>query len=80
MAAGVARDDLVTRLITPGQRFSGSAAVYASNLSSVRVLEKAGFRQEGVWRRQLLGLGGREDHVWFGLLAEEHQGWDRPNP
>jgi RimJ/RimL family protein N-acetyltransferase len=56
------------------------AGVYASNLGSIRVLEKTGFRQEGVWRRQLLGLGGREDHVWFGLLAEEHQGRDRPKP
>jgi hypothetical protein len=50
------------------------AGVYASNLGSVRVLEKAGFRREGVWRRQLVGLGGREDHLWFGLLAEEHGG------
>jgi [ribosomal protein S5]-alanine N-acetyltransferase len=50
------------------------AGVYASNLSSVRVLEKAGFRREGVWRRQLVGHSGREDHLWFGLLAEEHRG------
>jgi RimJ/RimL family protein N-acetyltransferase len=40
----------------------------------VRVLEKTGFRHEGAWRRQLLGVAGREDHVWFGLLAEEYQG------
>jgi ribosomal-protein-alanine N-acetyltransferase len=50
------------------------AGVYASNLGSVRVLEKTGFRHEGAWRRQLLGVAAREDHVWFGLLAEEYQG------
>ena len=49
------------------------AGAYASNVGSVRVLEKTGFRHEGAWRRQLLGHEGREDHVWFGLLTEEHQ-------
>lgn len=47
------------------------AGVYASNDVSQRVLEKAGLRPEGVWRRQLQGTGGWEDHLFHGILREE---------
>ena len=49
------------------------AGVYATNLGSIRALEKADFRREGVWRRQLMGPVGREDHLWFGMLAQEYK-------
>jgi RimJ/RimL family protein N-acetyltransferase len=50
------------------------AGLYASNVGSARALERAGFRREGVWRQQLRGAEGWEDHVWFGQLRDEWQG------
>ena len=47
------------------------AGLYASNVGSARALERAGFRREGVWRQQLRGAAGWEDHLWFGQLREE---------
>jgi RimJ/RimL family protein N-acetyltransferase len=58
------------------------AGLYEGNVGSGRALEKAGFRREGVQRKQLrLGADPDapaadtqwEDHVWYGLLREEWQ-------
>lgn len=48
-----------------------TAGAYASNVASVRVLEKAGFRREGVRRRHVALADGRDDVVEFGLLPED---------
>jgi ribosomal-protein-alanine N-acetyltransferase len=47
------------------------AAVIPRNLASVRVLEKAGFRQEGVALRYLQIAGVWEDHLVYAVTAEE---------
>jgi RimJ/RimL family protein N-acetyltransferase len=47
------------------------AGLYAGNVGSLRALEKAGFTREGVWRQQLLGPDGWEDHVFLGMLRQE---------
>jgi ribosomal-protein-alanine N-acetyltransferase len=49
------------------------AAVMPRNTASIRVVEKNGFRQEGLARRYLL-IGGRwEDHYLYALTREERQ-------
>lgn len=48
-----------------------TARVYETNPASARVLEKLGFTEEGVLRRQALVDGERVDVRLFGLLAEE---------
>jgi ribosomal-protein-alanine N-acetyltransferase len=47
------------------------AAVMLDNPGSMRVLEKAGFRREGVARRYLQIDGTWVDHVLFALTSEE---------
>jgi ribosomal-protein-alanine N-acetyltransferase len=47
------------------------AAVMPRNTGSRRVLEKAGYRGEGVAQRYLCIAGRWEDHVVFALTAEE---------
>ncbi|MGH2819950.1 MAG: GNAT family N-acetyltransferase [Actinomycetota bacterium] len=47
------------------------ASVMPRNLASVRVLEKAGFRYEGLARRYLQINGAWEDHRLFAITAEE---------
>jgi ribosomal-protein-alanine N-acetyltransferase len=47
------------------------AGVMPRNLGSMRVLEKAGFQQEGLARKLLEINGLREDHVMFAVLAED---------
>ena len=47
------------------------ATVRPENAASLRVLEKLGFRQEGVFRRYLDVDGGWRDHNCFALTAEE---------
>ena len=47
------------------------AAVMPKNLASRRVLEKLGFREEGVGRRYLQIAGRWEDHVLYALTREE---------
>jgi ribosomal-protein-alanine N-acetyltransferase len=47
------------------------AAVMLDNPGSMRVLEKAGFRREGVARRYLQIDGTWADHVLFALTSEE---------
>ena len=41
------------------------------NVASIRVLERNGFRAEGLARRLLKINGTWEDHVLHGLLSEE---------
>ncbi len=41
------------------------------NPASGRVLEKAGFRREGVQRRSLLVKGQRVDMIWYAILRED---------
>jgi ribosomal-protein-alanine N-acetyltransferase len=47
------------------------AACLATNEPSKNLLNKAGFRQEGIARRYLLINGEWQDHVLFALLAED---------
>ncbi len=47
------------------------AGVYSGNVASAKALIKNGFQKEGRFRKQLQGSAGWEDHLWFGLLAEE---------
>jgi len=47
------------------------AGVYAGNIASIRALEKSGFLREGLWRQQLSGPNGWEDHLFFGILRHE---------
>jgi ribosomal-protein-alanine N-acetyltransferase len=47
------------------------AAVIPRNGASIRVLEKAGFREEGLALRYLRIAGVWEDHLLFALTAEE---------
>lgn len=47
------------------------ATVLESNTSSRRVLEKVGFREEGLLRRNLHINGAWRDHVLVGVTAEE---------
>jgi [ribosomal protein S5]-alanine N-acetyltransferase len=49
------------------------AACLPANEPSQHLLEKAGFRQEGLARRYLQINGEWQDHVLFALLAEEAQ-------
>lgn len=46
----------------------------AANAASRRVLEKAGFREEGVVRHRVPQDGGWRDHVMYGLLEDEVRG------
>jgi [ribosomal protein S5]-alanine N-acetyltransferase len=43
----------------------------APNVASGRVLEKVGFKREGVWRQHHVVRGARMDEVHYGLLASE---------
>lgn len=47
------------------------AACLPENTSSIRVLEKAGFRREGFARGYLSIAGARRDHVLFALLKSD---------
>ena len=46
------------------------AGVYASNVGSIRVLEKAGYALEGSLKRQLRSDSGFQDHLYFGALRD----------
>ncbi len=45
-----------------------SARVHAGNIRSVRLLERIGFRQEGLLRGYVQRDGERRDCMLFGLL------------
>lgn len=47
------------------------AACLASNVASRRILEKSGFRSEGMARAYLKINGDWADHLLFGLLADD---------
>ena len=47
------------------------AATLPENLASRALLEQAGFRQEGLARQYLCIAGRWQDHVTFGILAED---------
>ncbi|MBP2321002.1 ribosomal-protein-alanine N-acetyltransferase [Kibdelosporangium banguiense] len=47
------------------------ATVRPENTASLRVLEKLGFRQEGLFRRYLDVAGAWRDHLAFALTAED---------
>ncbi|KFB10743.1 GNAT family N-acetyltransferase [Nitratireductor basaltis] len=49
------------------------AACIPENQRSVRLLEKAGFRREGLARSYLKINGAWQDHVLYALVAGEHQ-------
>jgi ribosomal-protein-alanine N-acetyltransferase len=50
------------------------AAVMPRNLASQRVLEKAGYRREGLAARYLCIAGAWEDHALFAVTADEWPG------
>lgn len=50
------------------------AGAMPRNLGSVRVLEKAGFRREGLNRKNVQINGVWEDHLLFALLEDEYEG------
>jgi ribosomal-protein-alanine N-acetyltransferase len=47
------------------------AGVMPRNIGSMRILEKNGFRQEGLFRKYLRINGEWEDHAVFAILAED---------
>ena len=49
------------------------AEVMPKNIGSIRVLEKVGFRQEGIAKKSLFINGEWEDFVLFALLKEEFE-------
>ena len=49
------------------------AACLEHNQASIRVLEKNGFRQEGLAKKYLKINGIWQDHVLFGLTEEDHR-------
>ncbi len=51
-----------------------SAQVYETNDASQRVLEKAGYSQEGIFREEAFVDGEYVDVHRYGLLAEEFDG------
>lgn len=50
-----------------------TAGTPASNEAMCRCFTRLGFKEEGRLRQQLLIRGKYEDHILFGLLAEEHR-------
>jgi ribosomal-protein-alanine N-acetyltransferase len=62
LAVRIAFDDLGLHRV--------QAAVVPENLASARVLEKAGFREEGLARRYLFLDGQWKDHRMFALTAD----------
>lgn len=55
----------------PGRLHRLEATVRPENAASIRVLEKSGFRQEGLFRRYLNVSGDWRDHRCYALTAEE---------
>lgn len=49
-----------------------SATCHPGNMASIRVLEKSGFRQEGLLRSHRLVRGVRRDSLLFSILPSEH--------
>lgn len=51
------------------------ATTHIKNVASQRVLEKVGFRKEGVMRKRFFIQGSWQDQVVFSILREE---WEKP--
>jgi ribosomal-protein-alanine N-acetyltransferase len=49
------------------------ANIIPTNIASLRVAEKCGFRREGLARAYLKIAGEWQDHVMFAKVAEEHE-------
>jgi [ribosomal protein S5]-alanine N-acetyltransferase len=62
---------VVDHVLGPGGLHRVEATVRPENAASVRVLTKAGFRQEGLFRRYLDVAGDWRDHLCFAITAEE---------
>ncbi len=54
------------------------AEAMAENIGSIRVLEKVGFRREGLLRGYRIVNGERADFVVYGLLAQDWDGTATP--
>ena len=54
------------------------AATLPDNVASIKVLERNGFEREGFARRYLKINGQWCDHVLFGLVADDHVRFERP--
>jgi ribosomal-protein-alanine N-acetyltransferase len=48
------------------------ATHHAGNEASGRVMQKVGFRYEGIWRQRAYKHGSLVDTVWYSLLREEY--------
>lgn len=55
----------------PGRLHRLEATVRPENRASIRVLDKAGFREEGLFRRYLNVAGDWRDHLCYALTSEE---------
>jgi ribosomal-protein-alanine N-acetyltransferase len=62
---------VVDHCFTAGGLHRLEATVRPENMASLRVLEKLGFRQEGVFRRYLDVAGAWRDHLCFALTTED---------
>lgn len=62
---------VVDHVFGNGRLHRVEATVRPENVASVRVLTKAGFRQEGLFRRYLDVAGDWRDHLCFAITAEE---------
>ncbi len=52
------------------------AACIPDNQRSMRLLEKAGFKREGLLRSYLRINGAWKDHYLYALIADDRRGWD----
>lgn len=62
---------VVDHCFGPGGLHRLEATVRPENAASLRVLEKLGFREEGLLRRYLDVDGAWRDHLCFAMTAEE---------
>lgn len=49
------------------------AGVYGRNIASRRALEKNGYRLRGVLPLELVGVDGRDDHVYYSITKPEYK-------
>ncbi len=79
MGARYAGQGIMTRAVTlacrfgfgPGKLDRIEAGCLPENAASIRLLEKVGFRREGLARNYLSIAGRRRDHILFGLLSTD---------
>ncbi|CAK7274308.1 hypothetical protein SEPCBS57363_006098 [Sporothrix epigloea] len=80
VAAGLGRWALSSagrQLTSDGQLLQRiEAGVYADNLASVKVLERAGYVREGVRRQAVVKNGAMHDVVIYGLIASDVENSD----